>query len=73
LRFPGAAKRTLRCWRRLILCLCGLLSALALAAACADGLQLLELLAGLLPLQVVALLWLVTRFVASRAEQEMIR
>jgi hypothetical protein len=59
----GAARARLRWCRRSILGLCGLLSALALAAAAAAGCHPLELLAALLPLQVACLLWLVTRFV----------
>jgi hypothetical protein len=52
---PG--RRSLRRWRRLVLACCGLLSTLALAAIPADGLHPLALMAGLLPLQVVGLLW----------------
>jgi hypothetical protein len=59
----GAARARLRWCRRSILSLCGLLSALALAAATAAGCHPLELLAALLPLQVAGLLWLVTRLV----------
>lgn len=59
----GAARARLRWCRRWILSLCGLFSALALAAAAAAGGHPLELLAALSPLQVAGLLWLVTRLV----------
>lgn len=58
---PAPTRRALRRWRRLILSVCGLLSVLALAATPADGVHLLAVLAGLLPLQVAGLLWFVAR------------
>jgi hypothetical protein len=60
-RLPPLPRTSLRWCRRWILSLCGLLSALALAAAAAAGSHPLALLAALLPLQVAGLLWLVTR------------
>jgi hypothetical protein len=59
--FGRPCPRSLRRWRRLALGLCGLLVTLAVATIPTDGPHPFALMAGLLPLQMAALLWGVAR------------